>query len=106
MLGRVATTLGPPPKCRASIALYGANSFGQPPARGARDQFGSLTCSAGARRPLFPTKRAVLRGANISEWCAASCDDETGVPTGRSTSGWRLERVGVHASTLKQPRDQ
>jgi hypothetical protein len=36
----------------------------------------------------------------------ASCDDETGVPTRRSTAGRRLERVGVHASTLKQPRDQ
>ena len=36
----------------------------------------------------------------------ASCDDETGVPTGRSTSGWRLELVGVHSSTHKQPRDQ
>ena len=53
-----------------------------------------------------PDKRAVLRGAYISEWFAASRDDEAGVPTGRSTSGWRLERVGVHASTLKQPRDQ
>jgi hypothetical protein len=56
--------------------------------------------------PLLPTKRAVLRGANTSGGCAASCDDETGVPTRRSTAGRRLERVGVHASTLKQPRDQ
>ena len=78
----------------------------RPSRGGARDQFGPLTCSTEARRPLLPTKRAVLLGANISKWCAASCDNETGVPTGRSTSGWRLERVGVHASTLKQPRDQ
>ena len=52
-------------------------------------------------------KDAALQRANTSEGCAAaSCDDETGVPTGRSTSGWRLEQVGVHASTRKQPRDQ
>ena len=31
--------------------------------------------------------RTVLRGANTFDGCAASCDDETGVPTGRSTSG-------------------
>jgi hypothetical protein len=35
----------------------------------------------------------------------ASCDNETGVPTGRSTAAWRLNLLGVHASTYKQPRD-
>jgi hypothetical protein len=36
----------------------------------------------------------------------ASSDDETGVPTGRSTAGWRLEILDVHASTCEQPRNQ
>ena len=36
----------------------------------------------------------------------ASCDDQTGVPTRRSTAGWRLEILGVHARAYQQPRDQ
>ena len=51
-----------------------------------------------------PRARDVLRVASMAEWCAAACHDETGVPTWRSTSGWRPERVGIHARTLKQPR--
>jgi len=36
----------------------------------------------------------------------ASCDDETGVPTGRSPAWWRLEILGVHAGAYEQPRDK
>jgi len=36
----------------------------------------------------------------------APCDDQTGCPTGRPSTGWRPERIGVHAGTRKQPRDQ
>ena len=57
------------------------------------------------RVAITATKHAVLRDANTAG-CAASCYDEAGVPTGRSTSCWRLGRVGVHASTHEQPRDQ
>jgi len=48
-----------------------------------------------------PTSRARTPWSNL-----ASGDDETGVPAGRSTAGWRLEILGFHASAYEQPRGQ
>jgi hypothetical protein len=55
------------------------------------DQDGPAESAPSARRPGFHL---------------ASCDDEAGIPTRRSAAGWRLDLLGVHASTCKQPRDQ